>query len=135
MNVGGSIIGEGAIEIAGKVQGEVKCLSVKLEKGAVVNGDITAEKIEIHGTVAGNVTAKTIICGSEAKIDGDITHQRIHIEDGAHINGNCRKFIVENETANETIIEPAVQADNENNSETDVTEAENTEEKHVLVDA
>lgn len=92
----GDIKGDGAIEIAGRVEGDVKCLSIKLLKGSVINGDVIAEKAEIHGEVKGNVTAKSVSCGATAKIVGDITHQRIHITDGAYIDGNCKKFIYDN---------------------------------------
>ncbi len=95
MHIIGDIAGEGAIEIAGRIDGDIRCLSVKLQPGSVLSGDITAEKAEIHGEVKGNITAKSIICGSTAKIIGDITHHRIHIEDGAYIDGNCKKFIHE----------------------------------------
>ena len=95
MHIFGDIAGEGAIDIAGRVDGHIKCLSVKLYPGSVVAGDIVVEKAEIHGEVKGNITAKIISCGSTAKIVGDIFHQRINIEDGAYIDGNCRKFVPE----------------------------------------
>jgi cytoskeletal protein CcmA (bactofilin family) len=95
MHIFGNLAGEGAIDISGRVDGDIKCLSVKLQPGSVVSGDIIVEKAEIHGEVKGNITAKTISCGSTAKIVGDIFHQRINIEDGAYIDGNCRKFIPE----------------------------------------
>ena len=95
MHIIGDIAGDGALEIAGRVDGDIRCLSVKLLPGSVVTGDVTVEKAEIHGEVSGNVVAKSIICGANAKIVGDITHQRIHIEDGAYIDGNCKKFIQE----------------------------------------
>lgn len=93
MHIIGDIAGDGAIEIAGRIDGDIRCISVKLQPGSAVSGDIIAEKAEIHGEVKGNVTAKHITCGSTAKIVGDIIHQRINIEDGAYVDGNCRKFI------------------------------------------
>lgn len=95
MQIFGDIIGDGAIEIAGRIDGDIRCLSVKLQPGSVLTGNITAEKAEIHGEVKGDITAKNITCGATAKIVGDIMHQRIHIEDGAYIDGNCKKFIQE----------------------------------------
>lgn len=51
MQFTGDITGAGAIDIAGKVDGNIKCLSIKLLPGSSVNGDLTAEKAEIHGEV------------------------------------------------------------------------------------
>lgn len=93
--VHGDFIGEGAAEIACQINGDVRCLSLVVKTGAIINGDIAAEKAEIYGEVNGNVTAKNVICGSSAKIVGDITHQKIQIENGAYIDGSCRKFISE----------------------------------------
>jgi len=95
MHIFGDIVGDGAIEIAGRIDGDIRCLSVKLQPGSVLSGNITAEKAEIHGEVKGDIIAKSISCGSTAKIVGDIMHHRIHIEDGAYIDGNCKKFIQE----------------------------------------
>ena len=68
-------------------------ISVFIGVNAIVHGDIVAEKVEIYGEVLGSITAKKIICGATAKVRGDILHSTIHIENGAHVDGNCRKFI------------------------------------------
>lgn len=93
--VHGHLIGEGAIEVACTVNGDVRCLSLVVKAGAIINGNIIAEKVEIHGEVNGNVTAKNVVCGIAAKIIGDIIHQKIQIENGAYIDGSCRKFTLE----------------------------------------
>lgn len=95
MTIYGDIVSEGAVEIDGKVFGHLRCLSVAIGINAVVHGNITAEKIEINGEVLGDVTAKKIICGSQAKVRGNILHQTIHVENGAFIDGNCRKYVPE----------------------------------------
>jgi cytoskeletal protein CcmA (bactofilin family) len=93
--IAGNISSESALEIAGKVEGDVKCVSLILQEGASITGNIAAEKAEIHGEVKGEIKARSVICGKTAKITGDITHQSIHIENGAFVDGNCRKFISE----------------------------------------
>lgn len=95
MTVEGDVYGEGALEIGGNLRGNVRCLSVSVGLKAYVEGDITAERVEVLGQVVGNITAKKIICGSAAKVSGDILHSSIHIENGAHIDGSCRKFVPE----------------------------------------
>ena len=95
MVVGGDIVGEGAIEIFGEVNGDVRCLSVIVGEQGSVRGDITAEKVEISGEVRGSIKAKAVSCTKTAKVIGDILHQRINIEDGAYVDGNCRKHVQE----------------------------------------
>lgn len=95
MHLTGDIEGEGALEIAGRVEGNIKCLSVKVHKGAIVYGDIVAEKIDIEGEVVGEVKGRFVKCTSTAKIIGNIMHIFIQIENGAYIDGSCRKHLTD----------------------------------------
>lgn len=93
--ISGNIASESALEIAGRVDGDIKCVSLILQEGGSVVGNIAAERAEIYGEVKGEIKARNVICGKTAKIIGDITHQSIHIENGAFVDGNCRKYISE----------------------------------------
>ena len=95
MHVTGDIEGEGALEIAGRVEGNIKCLSVRLLPGAIVYGDISAEKIDIEGEVVGDVKGRFVKCSSTAKIIGNIMHIFVQIENGAYIDGSCRKHLTD----------------------------------------
>lgn len=121
MIIEGDMWGEGALEIEGKVKGHIRCLSVKIGEKAVVHGDITAEKVEVHGEVLGSITAKKIICGATAKVRGNILHSIIRIENGAHIDGSCRKFIPP------TVYQPDAMLENQENLI--IAEAVGAEEK------
>jgi cytoskeletal protein CcmA (bactofilin family) len=96
MTIEGDIFGEGALEVDGKVYGNIRCLSLSVGVNGVVHGDIVAEKVEILGEVVGDMVARKIICGATAKVKGDILHSAIHVENGAYIDGSCRKFVAEN---------------------------------------
>jgi cytoskeletal protein CcmA (bactofilin family) len=93
MHIYGDIEGEGALEINGRVTGDIKCLSVVIGEGALIKGDVLAEKIEIYGEVVGEVKGRYVKCGSTAKIIGNITHIFIEIENGAYLDGSCRKHM------------------------------------------
>ena len=95
MHITGDIEGEGALEIAGRVEGNIKCLSVRLLPGAIVYGDIIAEKIDIAGEVVGDVKGRFVKCSSTAKIIGNIMHIFVQIENGAYIDGSCRKHLTD----------------------------------------
>lgn len=93
--INGDIASESGLEIAGRVDGNIKCVSLILQEGGSIIGDVTAEKVEIYGEVKGEIKARNVVCGKTAKVMGDITHQSIHIENGAFVDGNCRKYISE----------------------------------------
>jgi cytoskeletal protein CcmA (bactofilin family) len=95
MHITGDIEGEGALEIAGRVEGNIKCLSVRLLPGSIVYGDISAEKIDIEGEVVGDVKGRFVKCTSTAKIIGNIMHIFVQIENGAYIDGSCRKHLTD----------------------------------------
>ncbi len=95
MHVTGDVEGEGALEIAGRVEGNIKCLSVHLLPGSIVYGDISAEKIDIEGEVVGDVKGRFVKCSSTAKIIGNIMHIFVQIENGAYIDGSCRKHVTD----------------------------------------
>lgn len=95
MHISGDIEVEGAIEVFGRVDGDIKCLSVKVNKGALVNGDIFAERIDIEGEVVGEVRGRFVKCSTTSKIIGNIIHIFLTIENGAYIDGSCRKHITD----------------------------------------
>jgi len=95
MHVSGDIEVEGAVEISGRVDGDIKCLSVKINKGALVNGDVFAERIDIEGEVVGEVRGRFVKCSATSKIIGNIIHIFLTIENGAYIDGSCRKHITD----------------------------------------
>jgi len=55
--------------------------------------------VEISGQVNGDIKARTINCAATAKISGNIVHQSLHIEEGAVVEGICKKFMDDQEHA------------------------------------
>ena len=43
--------GEGTVNVLGQVEGELRALTVLIDEGAKVEGDVVAEEIDIGGTV------------------------------------------------------------------------------------
>ena len=56
MTVVGKIVGEGTVEIFGGIEGELRALTVLINEGAKVEGDIIAEELTISGQVKGPST-------------------------------------------------------------------------------
>ena len=70
----------------------------KLETDAVVNADITAERVLIRGKVKGNVVGnKLIFITSSGSLDGDITTGKVVLEPGCIFTGKCSMVRNENE--------------------------------------
>jgi cytoskeletal protein CcmA (bactofilin family) len=51
---------------------------------------------KINGAVEGQVNANEVVLGRTAKVTGDVSAQSLIIEDGALLNGRCRKVSAAN---------------------------------------
>jgi cytoskeletal protein CcmA (bactofilin family) len=87
--VSGKVRGEGNVEIAGRVHGEVTFSGeVRVSASGMVGANVSASIIVVEGAVRGNLTAtEAISLISGARILGDVRAQKIAIEDGALVRG------------------------------------------------
>src|ERR1700730_6160131 len=57
MTVVGKISGEGTVQVFGCIEGELRALTVLINEGAKVEGDVVAEEVTIAGQVKGTIHA------------------------------------------------------------------------------
>jgi cytoskeletal protein CcmA (bactofilin family) len=85
----GKVHGEGDLEIAGRVEGEVTITGdLRVSSTGMIGGNITAHSIVVEGAIRGNLSASeqiTLLGGT--RIVGDVRAPRIAIEDGALVRG------------------------------------------------
>ena len=77
--------------IRGIVNGKIDSESdLVIDTGAVVNADISAERVLIRGKVKGNVVGrKMIFVTSAGSLDGDISTSKVALEPGCVFTGKC----------------------------------------------
>ncbi len=92
MNVLGSIISDGFIDIDGNVDGNVKCDSAVIRTNGSVKGDVIANDVQIYGYVEGLVKAETVSLYHTAQVTGVIMHESLTIEDGAFVDGKFKRM-------------------------------------------
>lgn len=87
--VRGKLRGEGDVEIAGRLEGDVRVDGeVTVAPGGLVIAMINAQRIVVRGSVRGDVTATEFLeLGPEARIIGNLRAPSIAIEEGALIRG------------------------------------------------
>jgi cytoskeletal protein CcmA (bactofilin family) len=91
VTVVGKILGEGAVQVFGNVEGELRALTVLIDEGAKVEGDIVAEQLTIGGRVKGVIHANRVKLNSTAVVEGDIFHRSLSIEENAHFEGSSKR--------------------------------------------
>ena len=95
----GSIKIKKTFMIRGKVNGKIISESdLVIDNGAVVNADMTAERILVRGAVKGDlVGSKLIFVTASGSVDGDITTAKVVLEPGCSFSGKCTMVKNENE--------------------------------------
>ena len=85
--------------IRGKVNGNIDSEGdLVIDTDAIVNANITAERVLIRGQVKGNVIGnKLIFVTASGTLDGDITTGKVVLEPGCTFTGKCTMFKNENE--------------------------------------
>jgi cytoskeletal protein CcmA (bactofilin family) len=73
MTVVGKIFGESAVQLFGRIEGELRALTVLINEGAEVEGDIIAEELTICGQVKGTIHANRVKLNITAVVEGDIS--------------------------------------------------------------
>ena len=87
----GKIFGEGIVHVFGHIEGELRALTVLIEEGAKVEGDVVAEELTIGGELKGSIHANRVRLNGTAVVEGDIFHRSLSIEENARFEGSSKR--------------------------------------------
>jgi cytoskeletal protein CcmA (bactofilin family) len=91
MTVAGKIVSEGIVQVWGQIEGELRALTVLINEGAKVEGDVVAEELTIGGMVKGTIRANRVKLNGAAVVEGDIFHRSLSIEENARFEGSSKR--------------------------------------------
>lgn len=91
LHILGNLIGEGVVDLDGRLDGNIRCHTASIRTNAVVRGDIHAEIVHVYGAVEGIIKAKSVALYATAKVVGIIMHESLTIEDGAFVDGKFKR--------------------------------------------
>lgn len=91
VKVEGDFVSQGNIVIEGQVSGSIKTeKNLRVEQGAKIAANVTADSALIAGEVKGNIKAlNTLELTPSARVDGDVDVKTLIIAAGAALNGRC----------------------------------------------
>ena len=92
LEITGNLNSGGEIQIDGTVNGDIFSDVLIVGESAHVNGEITAESVRVHGHVTGQIKANSVSLAKTAHVLGDILHGNLAIEQGAFLEGHCRRI-------------------------------------------
>ena len=87
----GKIFGETAVQLFGRIEGELRALTVLINEGAQVEGDVVTEELTISGQVKGTIRANRVKLNSTAVVEGNIFHRSLSIEENARFEGSSKR--------------------------------------------
>jgi cytoskeletal protein CcmA (bactofilin family) len=87
----GKISSVGTLQIFGHIEGELRAVTVLINEGAQVQGDVVAEELTIAGEVKGLIHASRVKLNSTAVVEGDIFHRSLSIEETARFEGLSKR--------------------------------------------
>ena len=101
--IAGDLEGEGEVQIDGTVNGDIRCNTLLVGESANIKGEIIADSVRVHGTVNGQIKARTVSLARTARVVGNILHENLSIEQGAFLEGHCKRIDTKKEGADTPI--------------------------------
>ena len=91
MTLVGKLVGDGAVKVFGRIEGELQASSILICEGAHVEGNVVAKDLTIGGHVKGTIHATRVKLNGTAVVEGDIYHRSLAIEENARFEGSSRR--------------------------------------------
>jgi cytoskeletal protein CcmA (bactofilin family) len=88
----GNVICTGAVQIFGRVTGEVRASHVVISEGANVDGKVMVQEAIIQGTFKGTLHGNTVKLQGTAVVDGELFNKSLTIEQDAQFEGMSRRL-------------------------------------------
>ena len=87
----GTISTPEAVQVEGRIEGDVRASKIVVCAGGVVKGGLVADIIVIHGMVEGRVEGQDVLLCGSAVVNGEITHRSLGIDRTAVFEGNAKR--------------------------------------------
>jgi cytoskeletal protein CcmA (bactofilin family) len=88
----GNVVSTGAVQIFGRVIGDIHAARLLISKGAEVEGTVMAQETAIEGQFKGTIHSNSVKLQATAQVDGEIFKQSLVIEQNAQFEGVARRL-------------------------------------------
>jgi len=92
LRINGDLVCSGDVQIDGWVEGDIQSRNIVIGEGATVHGALQAETVRICGLVKGQIKADSVVLEKTARVTGDVLHKSLAIEQGASLEGMCKRL-------------------------------------------
>ena len=92
MLITGNVVCTGAVQIAGRVVGDIHAAQLVLREGAQVEGKIVAPDTVVEGTFKGTIHANSVKLQGHAVVEGEIFNKSLTVEQDVQFEGVSRRL-------------------------------------------
>ena len=92
MMITGNVVCAGAVQIQGRVTGEIHAANLVICEGARVEGKVIVQDAVIQGTFKGTIHGNSVKLQGNAVVDGEIFNKTLTIEESALFEGVSRRL-------------------------------------------
>jgi cytoskeletal protein CcmA (bactofilin family) len=91
MSIIGNVECNGAAQVFGRIEGELRASDLLLGNGAQVEGSVIAQQVTVRGRVKGTVRAVHVKLQNGGVVEGDIFHRSLSIDENSQFEGSSRR--------------------------------------------
>ncbi len=92
LRIVGDLNSEGEIHVDGFIDGDIRTKVLLIGESATVKGEIVGDTVRIYGKVNGQIKARAVTLAKSAHVVGNILHENLSIEEGAFLDGHCKRL-------------------------------------------
>lgn len=92
MLVTGNVICAGAVQVFGRVLGDIHAAHLIIGEGAYVEGNVTARDAIVQGTFKGTIRGNAVKLQGNARIEGEVYNKSLSVEPNVVFEGSSRRL-------------------------------------------
>ncbi len=126
MRLVGDVASEGEVQIDGTVNGDIRTKILLVGETASIKGEIIAETVKVHGEITGQIKATNVTLAKTAHMIGDILHENLAIEEGAYLEGHCKRMEIKKDGNVSLVVKEGGAGDSKGDAKSDAKKVANT---------
>ncbi len=92
LRIVGDLKSEGEVQVDGFIDGDIRTKVLLIGESATVKGEIVSDTVRVYGKVNGQIKARAVTLAKSAHVVGNILHENLSIEEGAFLEGHCKRM-------------------------------------------
>ncbi len=92
ISIVGDLSSEGEVQVDGFIDGDIRTKTLLIGESARIKGEIVGDTVRVYGRFTGQIKARAVTLAKSARVVGNILHETLSIEDGAFLDGRCKRM-------------------------------------------